>query len=78
MATLLMARSALRRNIVPMSLGLSASLLAVSRHAPLRLDSRIPAASRPVSTGSRDNLNPDVIKQLSSGSIAGLASSQST
>ncbi|KAB5570418.1 hypothetical protein GE09DRAFT_1217855 [Coniochaeta sp. 2T2.1] len=71
MATLLMARSALRRNIVPMSLGLSASLLAASRQSPMRLDARIPAASRPVSTGPNERLNPDIIKQLSSGSIAG-------
>lgn len=75
MATLLMARSALRRNIVPMSLGLTASVLVASRHAPLRLDARIPAASRPVSTDPRDNLNPDIIKQLSSGSLAGMSAS---
>ena len=75
MATLLMARSALRRNMIPMSLGLTASLMVASRQRPVRLDERIPATSRPVSTGPKDNLNPDIIKQLSSGSIAGTAPS---
>lgn len=74
MATLLMARSALRRSIVPMSLGLTASLMVASRQSPMRLDARTPAVPRPVSTSPQENLNPDIIKQLSSGSIAGIPS----
>lgn len=67
----LMCRSALRRNIIPLSLGLSTSLLVASRRSPMRLDSHYAPATRPISTESKPRLNAEVVKQLSSGSLSG-------
>ncbi|KAK1768642.1 hypothetical protein QBC33DRAFT_535661 [Phialemonium atrogriseum] len=69
MAALSMCRSALRRNVVPLSLGLSAGAMMISRQTPLRFDSR--PAARSMSSGRKDRLDPEVIKQLSGGSLSG-------
>lgn len=75
MAALSMCRSALRRNVVPLSLGLSAGAMMISRQTPLRFDSR--PAARSMSSGRKDRLDPEVIKQLSGGSLSGTTCSTS-
>lgn len=77
MATRALCRGGLRRHALPLTLSMSAGLFLASRQKPIRLDA-MPAASRSSSpvvdraaAESEDWLNPDVIKQLSGGSLAG-------
>ncbi|KKY36407.1 putative fun14 family protein [Diaporthe ampelina] len=79
MATATLCRGALRRSAAPLTLGLSTGLfLAHRQHQrhPMRLDALpasrpgSPATSRAVAD-SKDWLDPDVIRQLSGGSLAG-------
>lgn len=79
MATIAVCRGALRRNAVPLGLTLSTGVFLFSRQPPTRLDalplptsrsSPAPAASRAVED-SREWLNPELIRQLSGGSLAG-------
>ncbi|KAG8161623.1 hypothetical protein KVR01_008610 [Diaporthe batatas] len=81
MATATLCRTALRRTAAPITLGLSTGLLLAHRQHhrhPIRLDA-LPASSsssRPTSpvTGSEDWLDPELIRQLSGGSLAGFLS----
>ncbi|KAJ4391329.1 hypothetical protein N0V93_004946 [Gnomoniopsis smithogilvyi] len=78
MATMTLCRGALRRHAVPLTLSISTGMFLTSRQQPIRLDamqasksrSPSPAASRAVEE-SKEWLNPDVIRQLSGGSLAG-------
>lgn len=80
MATATLCRAALRSTAAPLTLGLSAGLVLAHRQhqrQPIRLDA-LPASSRPASPAtsraiaeSEDWLDPEVIKQLSGGSLAG-------
>lgn len=79
MATVSIYRTAFQRNAIPIGLSLTAGLALASRQQPIRLDSVYQAASvQPASTRGysnepkrRDRLNPEVLKQLSSGSLSG-------
>lgn len=80
MATATLCRSALRRSAAPLTLGLSTGLLLAHRQHlrhPVRLDA-LPASrpSSPVTSrdvaGSEEWLDPEVIRQLSGGSLAGM------
>lgn len=79
MATIAVCRGALRRNAVPLGLSLSTGIFLFSRQPPTRLDAlpsfgsrspSAPAASHAVEE-SKEWLNPEVIRQLSGGSLAG-------
>lgn len=77
MATIALCRGALRRHAMPLTLSLSTGAFLVCRQRPMRLDA-MPATSRsPSPTSSRvvnesdDWLNPQVIKELAGGSLAG-------
>ncbi|KAG6365439.1 hypothetical protein INS49_007050 [Diaporthe citri] len=79
MATATLCRGALRRSAAPLTLGLSSGLfLAHRQHQrhPIRLDAlpasrpNSPAMSRAVAE-SEEWLNPELIRQLSGGSLAG-------
>lgn len=77
MATIAVCRGALRRSAAPVTLGLSTGLFLANRQRPMRLDAM--SASRSSSTTterivaqSDDWLDPEVIKQLSGGSLAGM------
>lgn len=78
MATLHLCRAALRRNAVPLSLGLTSGLILLNRQQPMRLDA-IPPPSIPINqrqySGSpsprKERLDAEVIKQLSGGSLSG-------
>lgn len=79
MATIALCRGALRRSVAPVTLGLSTGLFLANRQRPMRLDaapatsrSFTPAAERTVAA-SEEWLRPEVIKQLSGGSLAGAA-----
>lgn len=79
MATILLSsRSAFRRHAIPLGVALSTTglWLAVNRQSPLRLDAAPspPAQPRGAPAASRvpsSRLDPAVVKQLSSGSLAG-------
>ncbi|KAK2605405.1 hypothetical protein N8I77_008242 [Diaporthe amygdali] len=79
MATAALCRGALRRSAAPLTLGLSTGLFLAHRQRqrhPMRLDAvPAPRRSSPVSSGtvneSEEWLNPEVIRQLSGGSLAG-------
>ena len=63
----------LRRHVVPVSFAATAGMFMASRTRPLRLDS-FPTQHRDMSqkgTRRRDGLDPDMIKQMSSGSVSG-------
>lgn len=70
----------LRRTAFPISLGLGTSgLIALHTHKPLRFDSVTTTTStqtRTLSSGRepkrKDFLDPDTVKQLSGGSLAGM------
>lgn len=80
MATAALCRGALRRSAAPLTLGLSTGLFLAHRQhqrRPMRLDAlpasrpSSPATSRAVAD-SEDWLDPEVIRQLSGGSLAGM------
>lgn len=79
MATIALCRGALRRHAVPTGLVLSSGLYLASRQAPTRLDSlpysrssSLSSAPRVVDERSDEHwLDPEVIRQLSGGSLAG-------
>lgn len=80
MATVSIYRTAFQRTAVPLGLSLTAGLALASRQQPVRLDSLYQAGSvQPAATRGYSNehkrrerrLNPEVIKQLSSGSLSG-------
>lgn len=85
MATATLCRAALRRTAAPITLGLSTGLVLAHRQhqrQPMRLDalpasptsrSNSPATSRVVAE-SEDWLDPELIRQLSGGSLAGFLS----
>lgn len=67
-------RRALAQRIVPVTLGLSSGVYLIARQKPMRLDAlpaRVTPSSRQEPPEVHERLNPDMIKQLSSGSIAG-------
>ncbi|ROV98983.1 hypothetical protein VSDG_03755 [Cytospora chrysosperma] len=76
MATIALCRGALRRSAAPITLGLSTGLYLANRQRPMRLDalstsrSSSPATER-IAAQSDDWLDPEIIKQLSGGSLAG-------
>ncbi|KAK7736292.1 hypothetical protein SLS53_007127 [Cytospora paraplurivora] len=77
MATIALCRGALRRSVAPVTLGLSTGLFLANRQRPMRLDAA-PATSRSLSpatertvAASEEWLRPEIIKQLSGGSLAG-------
>lgn len=83
MATATLCRTALRRTAAPITLGLSTGLVLAHRQhqrQPMRLDalspsrSNPPATSRAVAAESEDWLDPELIRQLSGGSLAGFLS----
>lgn len=79
MATIALVRGALRRHAVPTTLALSSGLYLASRQRPIRLDalparsssSSPPPAPPRVVEETAGWLNPEVIRQLSGGSLAG-------
>ncbi|KAH8889542.1 hypothetical protein GQ53DRAFT_842852 [Thozetella sp. PMI_491] len=73
MASLALCRSALRRGALPASFAVSAGLIMVGSQKPFRLDAVTASPRRrELSTGPRrGGLDPEVIKQLSSGSVSG-------
>lgn len=77
MATIALCRGAVRRSAAPVVLGLSTGLFLANRQRPMRLDampasqSSSPATERIVAQ-SEEWLNPEIIKQLSGGSLAGM------
>lgn len=86
MAAATLCRSALRRSAAPLTLGLSTGLLLAHRQHqrhPIRLDAlpasrpNSPATNRAVAE-SEDWLDPEVIRQLSGGSLAGTHSDSLT
>lgn len=73
-----MLRPAFRRGLVPLCIGLSSGALLAARQRPMRLDARPYAAplspSSPPRTAVEDEsewLNPEIIKQMSGGSVTG-------
>ncbi|KUI65495.1 hypothetical protein VM1G_00935 [Cytospora mali] len=76
MATIALCRGALRRSAAPVTLGLSTGLFLANRQRPMRLDampasrSSSPAVER-IAAESEGWLDPEIIKQLSGGSLAG-------
>ncbi|KAJ9134446.1 hypothetical protein NKR23_g10134 [Pleurostoma richardsiae] len=84
MSAAFLCRGALRRRGIPLALGLSSGALMVSRQKPFRLDAATatttlgpPPTSRGPAVGPTVEeeggwLSPEVIKQLSSGSLTGL------
>lgn len=82
MATATLCRAALRRTAAPLTLGLSTGLVLAHRQhqrQPIRLDA-LPGSSSPGSSSpamsraaaeSEDWLDPELIRQLSGGSLAG-------
>lgn len=86
MATATLCRGALRRTAAPLTIGLSSGLfLAHRQHQrhPVRLDAlpasrpSSPATSRSVAE-SEDWLDPEMIRQLSGGSLAGMQATHSS
>ncbi|CAN8097181.1 unnamed protein product [Discula destructiva] len=78
MATVALCRGALRRHAVPLGLSLSTGVFLIGRQRPIRLDalsttsssSPAPAAARALEE-SKEWLDPEMIRQLSGGSLAG-------
>ncbi|KAK5663916.1 hypothetical protein OQA88_127 [Cercophora sp. LCS_1] len=77
MAAMPLCRAALRRNALPLGVGLTSGLVLLHRQQPIRLDA-IPATNtanlRQFSASpnqKKDRLDPEVIKQLSGGSLSG-------
>jgi len=80
MAFMLLCRGALRRNAVPLGVGFTSGLVLLHRQPPMRFDSALATSTSqrqfsngPKSSHRRDRLSPEVIKQLSSGSLSGNA-----
>lgn len=77
MATRIACRAALRRNVVPITLGLTTTLALASRQQPLKLDAFGSSSQQSQSLHSTQKreewLNPETVKQLSSGSLGGFA-----
>ncbi|KAK1756248.1 hypothetical protein QBC47DRAFT_183362 [Echria macrotheca] len=76
MATLPLCRAVLRRNALPIGVGLTSGLVLLKRQQPMRFDAPPTTTRRQFSDGPdhrqrKDMLSPDVIKQLSGGSLAG-------
>ncbi|KAK3313450.1 hypothetical protein B0H66DRAFT_594342 [Apodospora peruviana] len=77
MATIPLYRAALRRSAVPLSLSAGLGLAMASRQQPMRFDAvysaPAPAAGRQYSQEPKrkDMLDPEVVKQLSGGSLSG-------
>lgn len=79
MATIAFCRGALRRHAVPTALALSSGLYLVGRQPPTRLDALVRSPSPPAAAASRAAgerpgvgwLDPEVVRQLSGGSLAG-------
>lgn len=77
MSAIPLCRAALRRNALPLGVGLTSGFVLLHRQQPMRLDAIAanPSANHrqfSVSSSQRkDRLNPEVIKQLSGGSLAG-------
>ncbi|KAH7632313.1 hypothetical protein B0T09DRAFT_337692 [Sordaria sp. MPI-SDFR-AT-0083] len=76
MATRIACRAAFRRNVVPVTLGLTTTFALASRQQPLKLDAFSSQQSRSLHS-QKDNekewLSPETVKQLSSGSLSGFA-----
>ncbi|KAK1781671.1 hypothetical protein QBC45DRAFT_404466 [Copromyces sp. CBS 386.78] len=78
MATRIACRAAFRRNVVPVTLGLTTTFALASRQQPLKLDA-FSSSQQSRSLHSQNNndekewLNPETVKQLSSGSLGGFA-----
>ncbi|KAK3391674.1 hypothetical protein B0T20DRAFT_396315 [Sordaria brevicollis] len=76
MATRIACRAAFRRNVVPVTLGLTTTFALASRQQPLKLDafSNSQQSRSLHNTQKREEwLNPETVKQLSSGSLGGFA-----
>jgi len=78
MAALPLCRSALRRSALPIGVGLTSGFLFLHRQRPMRFDALNPEpigrrqfSSDPKHTQGKEILSPEVIKQLSGGSVAG-------
>ncbi|KAK0645874.1 hypothetical protein B0T16DRAFT_148305 [Cercophora newfieldiana] len=76
MASRTLCRAALQRNAFPLGVGLTSGLVLLHHQPPLRLDSVATAPPVPRRQFSdrpkrKDHLNPEVLKQLSSGSLSG-------
>jgi hypothetical protein len=78
MASRTLCRAAFRRNAFPLGVGLTSGLVFLHQQPPLRLDaianapvSRRPFSDKPGPDQRKDRLDPEVIKQLSGGSLAG-------
>ncbi len=81
MTSLPFCRAAFRRNALPLGIGLTSGLVLLHRQPPMRFDalsnshiatSRRPFSESPGPRQRKDRLNPEVIKQLSSGSLTGM------
>lgn len=74
--TKMATRLLLNRTLRPaLSLGLTTSLLAIHNQRPMRMDA-IPSSNKSFSTTRperKDRLDPEIIKQLSGGSLSGFA-----
>lgn len=76
MATRIACRAAFRRNVVPVTLVLTTTFALASRQQPLKLDAFSSQQSRSLHSQKNNKeewLNPETIKQLSSGSLGGMA-----
>lgn len=78
MATIALCRASLRRHAVPTTLALSSGLYLANRRQPTRLDAFSSSTAPPVAPRSladersgKEWLSPEVIRQLSGGSLAG-------
>lgn len=79
MATIALVRGALRRHAVPATLALSSGLYLASRQPPMRMDalparsssSSPPPAPPRIVEETAGWLDPEIIRQLSGGSLAG-------
>jgi len=72
MATTFVCRRALRRQLVPISLGLTSGAWMLSRQRPLRLDAAPqPPRTVPTQRDAAEKLDPNILRQISSGSLSG-------
>lgn len=75
MSTVRLCRGVLRRSAVPLGLSLSTGIFLVSRQKPMLLEAMPSRSSSPVTSRaieeSTEWLDPEVIRQLSGGSLAG-------
>lgn len=80
MATRIACRAAFRRNVVPVTLGLTTTFALAARQQPLKLDALSSSQQSRSLHSQKDNkeewLNPETIKQLSSGSLSGMTTTQ--